>query len=92
MPGPHKPASVLRVPRRTLRMQLTLLYAGPFFASGAALLTIPLLQTRNTVPASSQGGPGPSAPGAPTSTSTTCSPPPLSASRSWSWSHSCSAG
>jgi signal transduction histidine kinase len=62
MPRPHKPASVLRVPRLTLRMQLTLLYAGPFFLCGAALLSIPLLQTRETVPAASQGNAGPSAP------------------------------
>ena len=53
----HNPAWVLRMPRRTLRMQLTLLYAGPFFLSGAALLTIVLLQT--TVPAGSRANPGP---------------------------------
>jgi signal transduction histidine kinase len=40
-------------------MQLTLLYAGPFFLSGAALLTIVLLQTRHTVPAGPQANPGP---------------------------------
>jgi signal transduction histidine kinase len=62
MPRPHKPASVLRVPRPTLRMQLTLLYAGPFFVSGAALLAIPLLGTKQTVPAGVQGGASPSAP------------------------------
>jgi len=45
-----------------LRTQLTLLYAGAFFASGAALLTIPILQTKQTVPAGSPGGAGPSAP------------------------------
>jgi signal transduction histidine kinase len=62
MPRPHNPAWVLRVPRRTLRLRLTLLYAGPFLVSGAALLTIPLLGTKHTVPAGSQGGVGPSAP------------------------------
>src|ERR1700748_2015001 len=40
-----------RLPRLTLRIQLTLLYAGPFFLSGAALLAVPILQTRSTVPA-----------------------------------------
>ncbi len=62
MPRPHKPASVLRVPRPTLQMRLTLLYAGPFFLSGAALLTIPLVGAKHTVPAGSQGGVAPSAP------------------------------
>jgi signal transduction histidine kinase len=56
MSRPRKPVSALRLPRRTLRMQLTLLYAGPFFVSGAALLAIPILQTKQTVPAGSQGG------------------------------------
>lgn len=41
---------------RTLRMQLTLLYAGPFFVSGVALLGIPLLGTKQTSPVGSQGG------------------------------------
>jgi signal transduction histidine kinase len=41
-------------------MQLTLLYAGPFFLSAAALLTTVLLQTKVTVPATGgpQGGAG----------------------------------
>ena len=39
------------IPRRTLRVQLTLLYAGPFLVSGAALLALPLLQLSSTVPA-----------------------------------------
>jgi signal transduction histidine kinase len=43
-------------------MQLTLLYAGPFFVSGAALLSIPLLGVKNTVHADSQGGASLSAP------------------------------
>jgi signal transduction histidine kinase len=47
------------MPRRTLRTQLTLLYAGPFFVSGALLLSVFALQTRETVPAGSQIGPGP---------------------------------
>jgi signal transduction histidine kinase len=42
--------------RRTLRTQLTLLYAGPFFVSGAILLTIPLLGTKQTDHVGSQGG------------------------------------
>lgn len=59
MPRPRRPAWIPRVPRPTLRMQLTLLYAGAFLASGAGLLAIPLLQTRSTVPAGPQGlGPG----------------------------------
>jgi signal transduction histidine kinase len=36
--------------RRTLRRQLTFLYAGPFLVSGAALLTLPILQTRESSP------------------------------------------
>ena len=31
------------MPRFTLRTQLTVLYAGPFLVTGAALLTVPLL-------------------------------------------------
>jgi signal transduction histidine kinase len=52
---------MLRLPRLTLRMQLTLLYAVPFFVCGAALLSIPLVGAKSTVPAGSQGGVGPSA-------------------------------
>jgi signal transduction histidine kinase len=61
MARPRKPAWVLRVPRWTLRMQLTVLYAGPFFLSGVALLTIVLLQTKQTVavPTGPQANPGP---------------------------------
>jgi signal transduction histidine kinase len=47
------------MPRRTLRTQLTLLYAGPFFVSGVLLLSVPILQSRETVPAGIQSGPGP---------------------------------
>jgi signal transduction histidine kinase len=42
--------------RLTLRMQLTLLYAVPFFVSGALLLSIPLVGTKVSQPA---GRPGP---------------------------------
>jgi signal transduction histidine kinase len=57
MSRPGRPASVFRLPRRTLRMQLTLLYAGLVFASGVALLAIPAitLSTRSTVPVGSLG-------------------------------------
>jgi signal transduction histidine kinase len=51
------------LPRLTLRIQLTLLYAGPFFLSGVVLLGITVLQTNNTVPAGSQfGAPHPDQP------------------------------
>jgi signal transduction histidine kinase len=43
--------------RRTLRTRLTLLYAGPFLLSAALLLTIPISQTRSTVPAYGQVNP-----------------------------------
>jgi len=52
--------------RRTLRAQLMLLYAGPFFVAGAALLTLPLLGVKETVPA---GEPVPAGGPAPTDTS-----------------------
>lgn len=42
------------MPRLTLRTQLMLLYAVPFFLSGAALLSIPILSTSNTQPAGVQ--------------------------------------
>ncbi|MGI5241574.1 sensor histidine kinase [Dactylosporangium sp. CA-139066] len=49
--------------RWTLRRQLTLLYAGPFLVSGAALLLIPLLGVSETAPVPGQGGgPGPVVP------------------------------
>jgi signal transduction histidine kinase len=53
--------------RRTLRAQLTLLYAGPFFVSVLLLLSVPLLRTNDTVPVETQPGPGP-VPGLDTST------------------------
>ena len=43
----------LRIPRRSLHVQLTLLYAVPFLISGVVLLAIPLLGTRETQPAGS---------------------------------------
>jgi signal transduction histidine kinase len=46
----RKPASMLRTPRLTLRLQLTLLYAGFFFAAGVAL-AIPILIGRTSLPA-----------------------------------------
>jgi len=42
------------MPRLTLRTQLTLLYAGPFFLSGVALLSIPILQVSDSRPAEDQ--------------------------------------
>ena len=54
----HEVAALLRL-RPTLRTQLTLLYAGPFFVSAVLLLSVPLLQTRESVPAGTQRGPGP---------------------------------
>jgi len=47
------------IPRRTLRTQLTLLYAGPFLVSGILLLSVFVLQTNESVPAGTQSGPGP---------------------------------
>jgi signal transduction histidine kinase len=41
--------------RRTVRTQLTLLYAVPFLISGVALLTIPILQVRESAPAGPPG-------------------------------------
>jgi signal transduction histidine kinase len=43
------------MPRMTLRTQLTLLYAGPFFLSGIALLSFPLLGASSSQPAEVQG-------------------------------------
>ena len=43
------------MPRRTLRTQLTLLYAVPFFLSGAALVSIPILQSSQSAPVGKQG-------------------------------------
>jgi signal transduction histidine kinase len=46
------------MPRFTLRTQLTMLYAGPFLVSGAALLTVPLVGASQTEPAGAGPGPG----------------------------------
>jgi len=56
MPGPRSSASASRAPRRTLRRRLALFYAALFFASGAALLAIPLLSIKSTVHAGPGGG------------------------------------
>lgn len=51
-------------PRRSLRTQLTLLYAVPFFLSGAILLAVPVLSLNNTEPADPQVVPAPGPTGA----------------------------
>jgi signal transduction histidine kinase len=51
MPGPRRLAALLRRPRLTLRAQLTLLYAGFFFAAGVAVLLIPVFTIRTSTPA-----------------------------------------
>lgn len=51
--------------RWTLRTQLTLLYAGPFLVSGVLLLSVPILQTRQSVPVGVPPGLGTSAPPGP---------------------------
>ena len=43
-------AAKLRLPRRTLRVQLTLLYAGFFFACGVAVLLVPVLTVKQSIP------------------------------------------
>ena len=48
--------------RRRLRTQLTLLYAVPFLVSGAFLLTIPILQGRESSPVDPRFGPAAVAP------------------------------
>src|SRR4051794_29455572 len=48
------PASVFRLPRRTLRMRLALLYAGPFVVSGVLMLAI----AASAVQSASPAGPG----------------------------------
>ncbi|MEV0805267.1 ATP-binding protein [Micromonospora sp. NPDC050200] len=47
----------LRIPRRSLHLQLTLLYAVPFLLSGIVLLAIPLLGTNQATPAGPYAGP-----------------------------------
>ncbi|GLH95417.1 sensor histidine kinase [Phytohabitans aurantiacus] len=46
------------IPRRSLHLQLTLLYAVPFLITGVVLLAIPLLGTEETAPADPAAGPG----------------------------------
>jgi signal transduction histidine kinase len=41
-----------------VRTQLTVLYAGPFFASAAVLLSIPIFQVKHTIPAGHPTEPG----------------------------------
>lgn len=50
----------MRRPRFTLRAQLTLLYAVPFLVTGAALVSVQVLQSRSTSPAYPQQSGGPS--------------------------------
>lgn len=47
----------VRIPRRSLQLQLTLLYAVPFLLSGIVLLAIPLLGSMQVAPAGPYGGP-----------------------------------
>ena len=49
--GLRKPMSSFRLPRRTLRMHLALIYAGFFFAAGVAVLVVPILTIRGSTPA-----------------------------------------
>jgi signal transduction histidine kinase len=49
-----QPASVFRLPRVTLRVQLALLYAG-FLTCGAALLLVPILTIHQAVPEGADG-------------------------------------
>jgi signal transduction histidine kinase len=51
---PGQPASVFRLPRVTLRVQLALLYAG-FLTCGAALLLVPILTIHQAVPEGADG-------------------------------------
>lgn len=46
----------IRIPRRSLHLQLTLLYAIPFMLSGVVLLAIPLLGTMQVAPAGTYAG------------------------------------
>ena len=54
MSHPGQPASMLRLPRVTLRMQLALLYAG-FLTCGAALLLVPVITIHQAVPEGADG-------------------------------------
>ena len=50
MPALSVLAAKLRLPRRTLRVQLTLLYAGFFFVCGVAVLLVPVLTVKQSIP------------------------------------------
>jgi signal transduction histidine kinase len=50
MSRPRQLTAKLRLPRRTLRVQLTLLYAGFFFACAVAVLLVPVLTVRQSIP------------------------------------------
>ena len=50
MPRLGRLSSVLRLPRRKLRVQLALLYAGFFFACGVAVLLVPVLTIQQSIP------------------------------------------
>jgi len=54
MSPPGQSASVFRLPRITLRMQLALLYAG-FLTCGAAVLLVPILTIHQAVPEGADG-------------------------------------
>jgi signal transduction histidine kinase len=51
------PARWLRLPRRTARLRLTVLYAGAFLACGAAVLALTYLLFGHTAPPASSGAP-----------------------------------
>jgi len=72
-PGPHAapgraPRPALRLPRRTVRLKLTLLYGALFLASGAALLAVTYLLVSRATPmvATARGQAGSGAAGAAT--------------------------
>jgi len=46
----RKPAIAFRLPRRTLRIRLALLYAGFFFVCGVAVLIVPIFTIKQSVP------------------------------------------
>jgi signal transduction histidine kinase len=50
MPRTGRLASLFRMPRRMLRVQLALLYAGFFFACGVAVLLVPILTVHQSIP------------------------------------------
>jgi signal transduction histidine kinase len=46
----RKAASAFRLPRRTLRIRLAMLYAGFFFVCGVAVLIVPIFTIKQSVP------------------------------------------